>query len=96
MALQTPVVTVTDVTEPQSKLYKISFRMVSTDNTAGLPGLDMPYTINYKHGNDVGDKVALVTKYFQEKIDRYQNAVEIFEAPALTTAISSIQSGLVV
>ncbi len=96
MALQTPTVTVTNVTEPQSRLYKISFRMVSTDDSPGLPGLDISHTINYKHGNDIDAKVSEVKAYFQKKITAYQNAATVFGSPALATAVSSIQTGLVV
>lgn len=96
MALQSTTITVTGVTEPQAKLYRIIFHMVIDDNTAGLPGLDESYTVNYKQGNDVTDKVAEVVKVFQEKIDRYKNAVAVFESAGLATAVSSIQSGLVV
>lgn len=96
MALQTPTVSVTGVTEPQEKLYKIAFRMVATDDTAGLTGLDEMYVTNYKKDNNIADKVAEVTKHFQEKIDRYQNAIGIYETPALATAVISIQTGLVV
>lgn len=96
MALQSAAITITGVTEPQARLYRIIFHMVVDDDTAGLPGLDVTYPINYKHGNDVAGKVTEVVKFFQEKIDRYKNAVVVFESAALTTAVSSIQSGLVV
>ena len=96
MALQAPSVSVTNVTEPQAGLYKISFRMLSTDDAPGYPGLDESYTVNYKQGNDVSLKVAEVTKMFQLKIDRYQRAAAVAGSAGLTSAISSIQSGLVV
>lgn len=96
MALQTPMVTRANVTEPQHDLYKITFMMVADDDTPGFPGLDESYTINYKRGNDVGLKVAEVIKVFQEKIDRYQRAATVAVSVPLATAVSSIQNGLVV
>lgn len=96
MALQTPAITVTDVTETQAKLYRISFRMVATDDTSGLPGLDRTYVAAYKHGNDVNAKVAEVIAAFQQMIDRYKNGVVVYESAALGTARAAIESGLVV
>lgn len=96
MALQTPVVTVLTVTEPQSKLYKITFRMIVADDTIGLGGLDTTYTANYKYGTDVTPKVAEVIKFFQGQIDTYKDAVVVLESAALATALASINAGLVV
>jgi hypothetical protein len=94
MALQTPVVTVANVTEPQDKLYRISFRMVAND-PAGA-GLDVPHTIDFNQGNDVGEKVAEVIAFFQDKIDRYQREEAVKGTAALTNTLASINSGLAV
>lgn len=96
MALQAPTVTIIGVTEPQHKLYRIEFRMVATDDTTGLPGLDIPYIANYKLGNPLEPKVSEVTTFFQHKIDEYKRSVIVYESVELETARDDIESGLVV
>lgn len=98
MALQTPVVTLTGIKEPQAKLYKVSFLMTVADDSTNplLVGLNVPHTIDYNQGTNIADKVDRVVKFFQDRIDRYNNEAGIVEAPALATALASINSGLVV
>lgn len=80
----------------QEKLYSEIFRMVVEDGTAGFDGIDVTYGIKYRPGDNVGDKVAEVTAYFQNQIDIYKAAKAIEEHPQTTTAISDIQNGLVI
>ncbi len=97
MALQTPVITTTNVTKPQEGLFAITFRMVATDNVQALPGLDVSFSVNYKPGNnEIVDKENEVVAFFQGEIDRYGSRMVIATSPTLATVKNSIASRLVV
>jgi hypothetical protein len=70
--------------------------MVSTDTHTDLDGLDVSYTIVYKHGTSIGDKQAAAMRYFQQQINRYQASATLYDGAALASSVAAIQSGLVV
>lgn len=96
MALQTPVLTVEKITIPQKSLFVITFRMVSTDDTAGFEGIDTTYTVRFRPGDNVGDKTADVIAAFQLEIDDYKSAKQLQESAGMTTALATITNGLAV
>lgn len=96
MALQTPVITVDNVTVPQRDLYNITFRMTVADSNEAFSGINNSQSINVRPGDDVADKVAPAIKAFQKVIDDYQAAVAIQESQSMSDAITAIEGGVTV
>lgn len=84
------------ITETLKDLYRIEFRMVCADDSAGYEGLDEKYAVRYRPGDNAADKVADVMKYFQEKIDSYKRSKAIEEHANTAAAIVAIRNGLVI
>lgn len=96
MALQAPVVSLVSVTEEQERLYGISLRLVVDDDEAGWDGIDQTFSSSFPAGGSVANKVLEFTTEMQVAVDRYKNAKAVAKSSAIVTAISAIQSGLVV
>jgi len=96
MALETPVITIQDVTEPQGKLYHITLHMAVADDVPALLGIDVSHTIRYRTGQNIADKEAEFTAFFQEEIDKYKRVTNIATSQALSNSKTAIQSGLVI
>lgn len=96
MALQTPVITVDNITIPQRSLFIITFRMVVDDDSVNFDGIDTTYSVRFRPGDNVADKTADVIATFQSVIDDYDSAKQLQERAEMTTALATITNGLVV
>ena len=96
MALQAPIVTVDSVTTPQKNLYRISFRMVADDDTAGYSGINAVHFINYRPGDEPAAKVSDMIAAFQDDINNYTVSKQLQESAGMASAVAAIQNGLVI
>ncbi len=92
MALSAAV-TKKSVTCSQDKLYNITLTLTLTD-TAG-EGFVRDYSQDYRTGENVATKKALFLDKMQNDIDRYKASQALSDNAALATAITEIQSNLV-
>lgn len=93
MAL-TAAVTKKSVVYVQSRLHSITFNLVLSE--AAVPVLDEDFPVQFHTGDTAAAKVAQVVGLMQERIDQYKSAQAIFGSAALNTAVTNIQSQLVV
>jgi len=87
----TATVTKKSVTNPQSKLYIITFNLKVTDVTVVI---DQDFACEYRSGEIVSTKVNEVKEKMQEVISAYKASKVIFDSTALDGAVTSIQGGL--
>jgi hypothetical protein len=92
MAL-TATVTKKSVTNPQPKLYIITFNLTVTNGGSAVV-INQDFTTEYRTGEAVSGRVNDVKAKMQEVIDAYKASQAIFTNAALDTAVTSIQSGL--
>lgn len=87
----TAIVIKKSVTNPQSKLFIITFNLQITD---GVVVINQDFSAEYRTGENVTSKVNEVKEKMQAVIDAYKASKVIFDSAALDTAVTSIQGGL--
>lgn len=92
MAL-TKTVTKKSVTNPQSKLYIITFNLKVSDGVSNV--IDQDFSCEYRTGEVVTAKVAEITEKMQICVDRYKAEQVIFNSAGLDNAVSNISGGLI-
>jgi hypothetical protein len=86
-------VTKGSVTTSQNKKYSITFHVVLTD-TEGA-GFTKDYSVEYRTGENVANKVSLVVSDIQNDVNRYTDSQTLLNSAGLTTAVTNIQNGIV-
>jgi hypothetical protein len=82
-----------DVVTTQDKLYTITLEVVLSDT--GGAGFIRQYSCDYRTGESIASKKQGLINTIQVDIDMYKAAEALSKNAALATAISEIQSGLV-
>ena len=92
----TLLVTVTkkSVSKIMDKLWNISMNMTLSDETAEVVNKD--YSIRYRTGDNIGEKTNQLIEQMQADIDKYKDEQAIFVNAQLDTAVSAVQTGLVI
>ena len=88
------VVTKKSVKTAMPKLFNVVFNLVLKEGTDIL--LEQDFSIAYRTGENVGDKVAKVKEDMQKAINDYKAEQAIFTSSALNSAVTSINGGLVI
>jgi len=77
----------------QPMLHDITFNLILKEDTVEVLSKDI--SCQFHQGDVPSAKVAIVKELMQNEIDHYKSAKVIFNSPALDTAVTSIQNGLV-
>ena len=77
----------------QPKLNNIIFNFILADTNG--PGFNRDFSVEYRTGENVADKVAKVKIDMQEAINIYKAEQQIFNSAALDNAVIAISEGLV-
>lgn len=94
MAL-TATVTKKSVSYVQDKLHNITFSFKLNDSTkTPTEVINKDFSCTYQPGESPSQKVAGIVSQIQLDIDHYKAEQVIFNAAALDTAVTNIQSGL--
>jgi len=93
MALTTTV-TKKSVSLSQPKMWMITLNMSLKDNAVEV--LNKDYSIRYKTGDSISDKVAKFIELMQADINWYKSEQLIYNNIQLDTAVTNVQAGLVV
>jgi len=93
MAL-TATVAKKQVTYTQPSLHNITFNLSLKEDTTEV--LSKDFSVQYRNGEIISQKVAQVVNEMQDEIDKYKSAKTIFGATALDTAVTNIQAGFTV
>jgi hypothetical protein len=92
MAL-TKTITKKSVKYGQEKLNIITFNLSLLDNAVEV--LNQDFSVEFRLGDNVADKVAKVTELMQIAIDRYKAEQIIFNSTALNDAVTNISNGVI-
>ena len=92
MAIAT--VTKKSVTKIMGKMWNITMNMVLSEDAEELINKD--YSVRYRSGDSVAGKTDKFIALMQADIDAYESEQNLFTAPALDTAVTNIEAGLVV
>lgn len=93
MAL-TKTVTKKSVTNPQSKLYIITFNLKVSDGVNNV--IDQDFNCEFRTGENAANKVDEMKEKMQEVINNYKASQVIFNSASLDNAVNSISGGLTV
>jgi hypothetical protein len=77
----------------QPKMHNITFNLILKEDTVEVLSKDV--SIQFAEGDTPSAKVAKVMDEMQQEIDHYKSQKTIFNSPALDTAVTNIQSGLI-
>jgi hypothetical protein len=78
----------------QPSLHNITFNLSLKEDTTEV--LSKDFSVQYRNGEIISQKVAQVVSEMQNEIDKYKSAKNIYAAAALDTAVTNIQAGLTV
>lgn len=93
MALSATVSKVS-VTTSQESLYSIVLKLVLAD-TAG-EGFTKEYSVHYRTGDNVVDKQKEFKDQMNKDIANYKSGQSVYNAAALNTVVSGLQSSLTI
>ena len=91
MAL-TATVTKKQVRKVINNLFGISMNMVLTDGEVEVINKD--YTIRYRKGDVISEKINQLVNSMQDDIDKYKEESVLYNNAQLDTAVSSVQAAL--
>ena len=80
------------VTNPQSKLFIITFNLKVTD---GVVVIDQDFSLEYRPGETIASKVNEMIGKMQVVLNMYKESQTIFTNPQLDSAVTAVQGGLV-
>jgi len=81
------------VTNPQAKLYIITFNLLIMDGQT--PVIDQDFSCEYRTGESVASKVNEVKEKMQKVISDYQSSQVIYNSAQLDSAVTAIEEGIV-
>lgn len=85
-------VTKKSVTEVQDKLWNVTLNMVLTDDSVEVINKD--YSVKYRTGDSIAAKQATWIAMMQADIEKYKSEQAIYDAAALATVVSNIDTAL--
>jgi len=85
-------VTKVSVSEQMDKLWNITLNLKCTEDTVEV--INQNFSVRYRPGQDAEAKVKKMLAEMQEAIDDYKGEQQIFDAIALDTAVTWLQSNL--
>jgi len=91
MAL-TKEVTKKPVTKIMDKMWNITVNLIL--NNDAIEVLNKDFSVRYRTGDVISTKEAEFIKLMQASIDAYKSEQQIYNAPALDTAVTNISNGL--
>ncbi len=80
------------VTETMDKMWSIVLNLSILDGTEAV--IDKDFTLKYRSGQDVEEKVKALLKEMQEAIDDYKSEQAIFNHTKLDTAVTYLNNNL--
>jgi len=92
MALQA-IVTKKSVNYVQPKLHNIVFNLILKEDTVEV--LNKDFSCQFAQGDNAASKTAKMIEEMQIEIANYKSAKAIFDSGALSTAVTTINQGLV-
>ena len=81
------------VTNPQAKLYIITFNLLVMEGAT--PVIDQNFTCEYRPGESIDSKIKEITDKMNDVIVEYKSSQAIYNNTQLDTVVQSIQAGLV-
>jgi len=89
------VITVSKVSvrEELDKLWSITINLTCTDG--GQEVINKDFSVRYRPGQNISQKVQILLEKMQEAIDDYKSEQQIFNASQLDTAVTYLQNNLV-
>ena len=91
MAL-TKEVTKKPVTKIMDKMWNITVNLIL--NNDAIEVLNKDFSVRYRTGDVISTKEAEFIKLMQASINAYKSEQQIYNAPALDTAVTNISNGL--
>lgn len=82
------------VSKVMAKMWHITLNMILTDDAVEV--LNNDYSVRYRTGGSISAKEAEFVFLMQSDIDKYKGEQVLFTHPALDTAVTNIENGLVV
>ena len=89
----TAIVTKKTVTNPQSKLFIITFNLSVSDGAVVV--INQDFSTEYRTGESISGRINDVTSKMQEVITCYKASQAIFNNAQLDSAVNTISGGLV-
>jgi len=91
MAL-TKEVTKKPVTKIMDKMWNITVNLILNNDAVEV--LNKDFSVRYRTGDVISTKEAEFIELMQASIDAYKSEQQIYNAPALDTAVTNISNGL--
>ena len=85
-------VTKVSVTKKMDKLWYIVLKLVCLEDTEEV--INYNFTIRYRMGDDIVNKVQEIKEKMQDYIDKYKGEQSIFNNAQLDTAVAWLESNL--
>lgn len=83
-----------EVVQIDGDLFDIKMKLILLEDAVEV--FEKKYSIRYIRGDDINDKITQFITAMQFDIDKYEDELQIFNAAQFDTAVSSVQSGLVI